>query len=218
MKLLLSNKTYYIFISLFIILILSGCCKNKQDTFMYISDEAKMYIPDTCEIFYMIDNYGITEPFQLTKSYNYYTNEENYHNFIVRYQSDEDRCGNTTTYEYFSIEYLSSLNNFFFNISIYPNIETNMLQINWNQYIYVSYTFETGEIEYQVSNEIIEENLPLVTFIDNFELKDTIMNDVMYVDFSNVENTETPLKIYVAPHIGLVKYILRNDVEAERVF
>jgi hypothetical protein len=179
---------------------LVSCGTDNPEGVYYFSDDARNYQFDTVNSFQMIDNLGITEQFYVD-NYTWYPRHYFFDQFGGLY------C------ETFGIAYHSVLNDFFFLYLLKAEMDFTGLRVEWNQKDAVIYNFDENKI---ISTEIV----PDVRFYDSLLVKDVIYSNIIEIDYTDnigLIDENTPVKTYISGDKGLVKFIRKDGIIAERV-
>lgn len=186
---------------------ISSCCKNRVHGTYLIPNEAKKYLPDTnITSFEMIDNNGITDAFLL--------NDAIFYQPFMLYSKwgDEDKCGDAFITESFRAEYNSTINQYYFKISIRAGIDHTTIETDWGPNDRFEFYFET--------KEFISELKPSILLIDSMTVNQKTYSNIILFDNSSILSQidiRTPVKFYIAGDYGLIKFETRQGIIYERV-
>lgn len=182
-----------------IAMFLSGCGEPLEGTFN-ICDEAKKYMVDTTIMsFSFVDNFGISESF-------YMHNRTWYEQHLYYYISGE------AFFQHFGVAYSSTLNDFFFMVTMRADNEDTFMEIEWNQRERFGYYFLQKKVEATPK--------PNMEFIDSLTIKGITYYDVIRIDYSSVSDQKdplTPMVTYFAAKYGLVRFDINESIWLERV-
>jgi hypothetical protein len=195
-SILLTIKTTLLFV---VSATICGCgCDSEKEMYQTAEIASKYQMNTRIESFKMVDSYGMTDKFYIG----------NYDNRITLVYTGTLYSAN---YRTVGADYMSTLNGYFFTftIAISDNVILNM---GWNRRNGFEYDFITGK----VSGNIV----PVVSFYDSLTVKGVTYQDIIEVDYSNrisdIDNN-TPVKTYISGAIGLIKFIRKDGVVAERI-
>lgn len=183
-----------------LLIFLVGCGGENPEGVYYFSDDARNYQFDTVNSFKMIDNHGITEQFYVD-NYSWYPRHYFFDQFGGMY------C------ETFGIAYHSALNDFFFFYLIRAEIDYTGLRVEWNQKDALIYNFNEKKI---TSTAIV----PAIQFYDSLLVRDVIYSHIIEIDYTdNIDliDENTPVKTYISGDKGLIKFIRKDEIIAERI-
>lgn len=179
----------------------TGCGGDIKGTF-YISDEALKYQFDTTIVcFQMQDNNGITDEF--FKNGNFY----NTHRYFSEWGTKGEAFGET-----FGVAYNSVVNNFYFSFVLRADVDYTTVDMEWNFNDILTFIFETKEVTYGTK--------PTISFYDSLQVRDKTYYNILEIDYTdNVHKIDehTPVKTFIAGNVGLVKFVLREDIVFERI-
>jgi hypothetical protein len=197
MKHIVFNKLALILLGLFI---LGSCCKDViTGTYLIHDDYRKYIVSDSFATFNMVENNGISEGF-FSKPY-----------ISVHQWSADSKCGEGYSTEYFQMTFQSTINRFIFDYKISGDWDGTSLQLEWNQKDRVNYNFIDKTFQTEIT--------PFVNIIDSVLVNNYYYSDVILVNYSSVLSqisSTTPLKIYLAPTIGLIKFETQQGIIFER--
>ncbi|HOP04995.1 MAG TPA: hypothetical protein PLE67_11010 [Tenuifilaceae bacterium] len=188
-----------LFIVSVVTMFLSSCGEPLEGTFN-ICDEAKIYMVDTTiTSFSFVDNFGITESF-------YMHSRTWYEQHLYYYISGE------AYFQHFGVAYSSSLNDFFFMVTMRADDEDTFMEIEWNQRERFGYYF--------LQNKIEATPKPNMEFIDSLAIQGVTYYGVIKIDYSSVVTQKdplTPLVTYFAAKYGLIRFDVNENIWLERV-
>lgn len=188
----------------------------------YISSYAKKYIFNVTQTtILMNDNVGMQEEFSLSTNFIYNVKVPTYY-YFERFIGTGMYKG-TAYFETFGASYISVLNRYFFRYIITGGFDTR-LEIKWREDIYdfkTSSFLDNNRFEYNFKTKNVSSKVkPEVNFYDSMLVRNVIYQDVIEIDYSNIENLideNTPVKSYFSGKSGLIKLILKNGYELERI-
>jgi len=183
------------------IILFTRCGGDIKGTF-YISEEALKYQFDTTiASFQMQDNHGITDEF--FKNGNFY----NTHRYFSEWGTKGEAYGET-----YGVAYNSVVNNFYFSFVLRADVDYTTVDVEWNFTDMLSFKFETKEVTYGTK--------PAIHFYDSILVKNKTYYNILEIDYTDkLDKIDdyTPVKTYIAGNVGLVKFILKQDIVFERI-
>ena len=176
------------------------------------------------DVFYMKDNNGISQSFSMATDSYYWGRGDSYflavHTDIYEneyhYQSFTSNYGKS-----FSISLSAGFDPFgdelyvdFMNIGFAYDLDLNVLSRIDTQNGYLSYSL--GEDGYEEQDRIYS----TLEMLDTYTIGETIYEGVLHFTYNDFVSDHTPLtpkEIYIAKKVGLIKYVLNNGVDYERI-
>lgn len=181
----------------FIQALVLSCTEDTPVGTFNLSQEAQKYkIDSTITSFQMIDKNNITEGFYLEDYLNYY------------HEPWEDGL-----FEIYRVNYISVINNYYFEVNLRANDISSILSINWNNKTQFNYYFKTTEI-------YGEPKAPSLKFSDSIKIRNTMYYDIIEIDYTNSISKikdESLIKAYVAGKKGLIKLERKDGNILERI-
>ena len=198
MKRIQFRNSYLVAAVLFAI-ILSGCGEPLEGTFNICDDAKKFMVDTTITSFNFVDNYSITESF-------YLHNRTWYEQHLYYYISGE------AYFQHFGAAYSSTLNDYFFMVTMRADEEDTYMEIEWNQRERFGYYF--------LQNKIEATPKPSMEFLDSLVVQEFTYYDVIKIDYSPVASQKdplTPMVTYFAAKYGLIRFDVNDSIWLERV-
>lgn len=178
------------------VLVLSCTTDTPEGTFSLSQEAQKYKIDTTITSFQMVDKNNITEEFYLDKHISYF--HEPWENGL---------------FEIYSTNYVSVINNYYFNIDLRADDIASTLSISWNYKSNLYYNFKTAEI-------YGEPKAPLIKLSDSIKIRNKMYYDIIEIDYTNEINKikdEIPVKTYISGKKGLIKFIRKDGNILERI-
>lgn len=193
-------------IKISIFIVITACifsCGEKIEGTFYLTDEARKYqIDTTIKVIKMVDNFGISEEFNLDK-HNWY----HVHHYFNEWGTDGEARGET-----YGVAYNSVLNRFMFLMVMRAGYNDCSLEIEWNQKDQLNYNFKTKQVYYEIKPEL--------SFYDTLTVRGVKYNNIIKVNYTDVIDEiddNTPVITYISGDKGLIKLVLKDNIILERL-